>query len=91
MAELEKVAPQKVASCGKKDWPSLCQTRSQQNATSMDLAPKCVALFPKGLDVRITKTVEAACWLKAFFPNKQIVWGHLETTKMIHFSNAIKE
>ena len=43
-------------------------SKSQQNVTSVDLAPKCVAsLFPKGVDVRITKAFEATCWLKAFF------------------------
>ena len=83
MAELEKVAPQKVASRGKKEWPSLCQPRSQQNVTSTDLAPKCVALFPKELDVRITKAFEATCWLKAFFAKKLIVWGHSKTRKIL--------
>ena len=91
VAELGKVAPQKVASCWKIEWPSLCQQRSEQNVTSMDLAPKCVALFPKELDVRITKALEATCWLKAFFAKKLIVWSHSKTRKIIHFSNGIKE
>ena len=77
----ENVAPQKVASCGKKEWPSLCQPRSQQNVTSMDLAPKCVALFPKELDVRITKALEATCWLKAFFAKKTNSLGPFENKK----------
>ena len=45
----------------------------------------------KNLRVRITKALEATCWLKAFFAKKLIVWGHLKTTKIIHFSNGIKE
>ena len=47
MAEPQKVVPFQSASGGKKEWPSLCQQRSETYVPTMDLVTNCVALFTK--------------------------------------------